>query len=173
MKRMILSTSILAAAIQLAGVSLASDAATSATVGSGPGGGAAGATARYEGDRGFARTDTRTGRVNEARGVAVGVDENGLSLSISNAITAPNGVALATNFNLSIDRDGDVSHSGGIALAAGPIERSASAGGSAGNGRAAVSQASGRTDPRGIVRAVTRAESTRRPVDVRRVIRVR
>ncbi len=149
----------------LAGVAFAGEAETSATAGSsryGPGNAAA--TARYEGDHGFARTDTRSGNVNLARGVAVGVDEDGLSLSLSNAVATRHGPAVATNFNLSIGRDGEVSHSGGVAVADGPVHRSATAGGAAFSDRhdsGALSYASGRTDPRGTVRAETRSESHR------------
>jgi hypothetical protein len=148
----------------LCGGANAGEAQTSATAGSARGNGTAAATARYEGDAGFARTDTRSGRVNLARGVAVGVDEDGLSLSLSNAVATEHGPAIATNFNLSIGRDGQVSHSNGIAVADGPVHRSATAGGSASNDRfnsGASSFASGRTDPRGVVRAETRSESGR------------
>jgi hypothetical protein len=117
----------LAAAMTLAGFSLfaaaafASDAETSATAGPGRyGTGTAGATAHYEGDYGFARTDSRTGQVNVARGVAVGVDEDGISLSLSNALAPRYGPAVATNFNMSIGADGRVSSSTGRAEADGP-----------------------------------------------------
>lgn len=143
---------------------LGADVATSASVGgsrSGPG--AATATAHYEGDVGFARTTSNSGKVNLARGVAVGFDEDGLSLSVSNAIATRRGPAIATNFNLSIDRDGDVSSSSGIAVANGPFQREASAGGSVGNrpGQAAISTATGKTDPFGRVSVETRAEQHR------------
>lgn len=168
-----------AAVLCSAPAALASDAATSATAGSRPGGGTAAATAHYEGDVGFARTNTRSGAVNIARGVAVGFDEDGLSLSVSNAVATRNGPAVATNFNLSIDRDGDVSHSSGIAVARGPVEQSASAGGSVGTGldaRPATSVASGRTDLYGSVYAATQAQDVRvlrsaQRDDDRRVVR--
>ncbi len=170
MKRMLITTVLIVASASLA---FASDAATSATAGSTSRGGVAAATANYSGDHGFARSDTRSGRVNLARGVAVGVDENGLSLSVSNAVSAPNGVSLATNFNLSIDRDGDVSHSGGLAVATAPFERSVTAGGSAGSSRPAIAVASGRTDRFGTVRARTHADSSPRVLPARRVVRLR
>jgi len=149
---------------------LASDAETSATAGSNrlQPNGTAQAAARYEGDRGFARTQSRSGPVNLARGVAVGVDERGLSLSVSQAVAPQAGPALAANFNMSIGMDGRVSGSTGLALSEGPLYRSASAGGRAGTGRvspAAVSYASGKSDPNGRVTASTRAyESRSRPV---------
>lgn len=153
----------------------ASEAQTSATAGGGLGrAGTAAATARYEGDRGFARTDTKTGKVNLARGVAVGVDEDGLTLSISTAIAPKNGPALATNFNLSIGRDGDVGGSVGHAVALGGLQREVSAGGGAqtnGHNPVAVSQAGGRTVLGGIVRANSRSYTEPRPIVVRRVIR--
>lgn len=152
---------------------MASDAATSATAGRGPGGGNAAATARYEGEVGFARTNTQTGRVNLARGVAVGIDDDGLSLSISNAIATSHGPAVASTLNLSIDRDGSVATSSGVSVANGPIQREATAGGQTSTGRGgatAQALASGRTDRFGQVRATTHSES-RRPafVEPRRV----
>ena len=145
----------------LAGTAFASDAATSATAGNVNGQpGTAAATATYQGDRGFANTSSQSGRVDIARGVAVGIDQNGLSLSISNAIATRNGTAVATNFNLDIERDGEVSWSRGSTVANGPIERSATVSGSAGNG-SAVSMAGGRTDDYGRVRVST--ESHNRP----------
>lgn len=107
----------------------ASSAATNASAGRDIlGRGNAQAYATYDGDAGFARTDTRTGRVNIARGVAVGVDEDGLSLSVSTAFDPKHGPAIASNFNLSIGRDG-ASHSHGLALANDRNERQVSAGG--------------------------------------------
>lgn len=134
-------------------LALASDAATSATVNTGAGRPpVAAATATYQGDVGFARTTSQTGAVNAARGVAVGVDQDGFSLSISNAVATRNGAVIGTNFNLDIERDGDVSWSRGAAVANGPLQRSVTVGGSAGsvNGRAAsVATASGRSDDYG------------------------
>lgn len=155
--------------------SLASDARTSAQAGSGRGrSGTAAATAHYEGDVGFARTDSRTGRVNVARGVALGVDEDGLSFSLSTAVAPRNGPALATNFNVSIGTNGEVATSVGRAVASGGAERSVSAGGGSSSGDrfrsgSAVSQASGRTSFGGVVRAQTSSHHEPAPV-VRRVI---
>jgi hypothetical protein len=152
--------------VVVSATAFASDAETSASAGSSRSqrNGTASATARYEGDRGFARTDTRSGVVNIGRGVAVGVDEDGLSLSVSGAFAPQNGPAVATTFNLSIGRDGRISGSTGLAVSDGPFSRAASAGGWAGTergGAGAVSQASGRTDPFGRVVATTRAEDSR------------
>lgn len=161
-------TYTIAASLSLAltaGAAFASDAATSAAVGGGFGRpGAATATARYEGDVGLARTDTQTGRVNIARGLAVGVDEDGLALSLSNAVMTPGGVAVATNLNIGIDRDGDVSTSTGLTVAAGLREREASAGGQVSTrlgGGTATSIAQGRTDRHGRVIARTTADDYR------------
>lgn len=107
----------------------ASEAQTSASATGGRNNGAATATARYDGQVGFARTDTKTGKVNLARGVAVGVDANGLSLSLSHAIAPQHGPAIATNFNMSIGRDGEVNHSVGSAVASGGSDRTVMAGG--------------------------------------------
>ncbi len=165
MKRtlMTLATSTL---FLLAPVALAGEAETSASAGSNRfnRNGTATATARYNGDVGFARTQTKSGKLNIARGVAVGFDKNGLSLSISNAVAGRRGPAVATTFNMTIGRDGKVSHSSGIAITSGPIHRSASAGGVASSGRrhnTASSVASGKSDRFGTVRATTRLHSSR------------
>jgi len=158
----------------------ASDARTSATAGSNSntGSGGAGATAAYNGDVGFARTDTQSGNVNFARGVAVGVDKDGITLSVSNALATRNGNAVAANFNMAINREGEVSHSGALTVARGPIEREATAGGSAASGGrfsapVTTATATGRTDPFGTVTAQTHSKTdTVRPLrrgDVRRV----
>ncbi len=141
------------------GLAAASEAETWANAGgSRRGNGQAEASARYEGDVGFARTQTRSGRVNTARGLAVGVDENGLSLSASNAVSLPNGQAVARNFNLSIGRNGEVAVSGGNSVSFGRQQRSAQAGGSTTAGprrTVATSTAAGRSDRRGFSRATT------------------
>ena len=163
--------------LSAASTALGSDAETSATAGSSryQRDGTAQATARYEGDVGFARTDSHSGSVNLARGVAVGVDRDGLSLSVSQAVAPRNGSAVATNFNLSIGRDGRVSGSTGLSVADGPQRRSATAGGQASadpRRSGASSFASGSTDRNGTVRAVTRADNYRpRIVHVHRVER--
>jgi len=145
---------------------LASDAETSATASSNryQRNGTAQASAHYEGNLGFARTNTQSGSVNSARGVAVGVDRSGLSLSVSKAIAPQHGPAVAVSFNLSIDRDGRVSRSRGMTVADGPVHRSAAAGGrvSTGpDGRAATAFASGQTDRFGRVSAKTHSEQYR------------
>lgn len=171
MKRLMIISTVWTA-LSLTGAALGADAETSASAGGfrGSRNGTATATASYEGDVGFARTDSRSGRVNVARGVAVGFDEDGLSLSISNAIDPRFGPAVATNFNISIDRDGDVATSGGVSLANGPGYRQASAGGNTGTGFVqphATSFASGDTDARGRVIASTRSFSSPRSVPIR------
>lgn len=165
MKRIAISGTALAALV-LSMPALASDARTSASAGSSrfQRNGTAAATATYQGDLGFARTNARSGWVSTARGVAVGVDQSGVSLSVSHAVAPQRGPAVATTFNLSIGRDGRVSSSTGLAVSTGPLHRSATAGGRAGTGRfssGAVSQASGRSDRFGRVVATTRAQDHR------------
>ncbi|MGD8454566.1 MAG: hypothetical protein PVJ57_22355 [Phycisphaerae bacterium] len=161
MKRLALITATLAT-MSLAATSFASDADTSASATNARRGsaGTATATAHYTGTVGFARTDTRSGSTNLARGVAVGFDRDGLSLSVSEAIAPRLGPAVATNFNLSIGRNGEVSGSMGRVVATGSGERSVTAGGGSGAGRLAtpsVSYATGRTGATGNVTATTRA----------------
>lgn len=117
--------------------------------------GSATATARYDGDLGFARTETRSGRVNLARGVAVGVDEDGLALSLSTAVAPSRGPAFAVSFNLSISESGEVAHSLATSRAAGGAGRTVTVGGSAGASRAgaiSTALASGRTTGGGMVK---------------------
>ncbi len=156
----------------------ASDAETSAAATSGRGRtGTATATARYEGDVGFARTDTRTGAVNVARGVAIGVDEDGISLSVSLAVAPQRGPAYATNFNLSFDTNGDSAASFGTAIATGGTRRTITAGGRAGGTGfqpVSSSMAGGTTHNDGIVRAITHSDRTvHRELVPRRIIRLR
>ena len=142
----------------------ASDADTSATAARAGRNTAAAATAHYDGAIGFAQTNTESGDLTRARGVAVGVDRDGLTLSVSNAFASRDGLGLATNFNISIDRDGHVSRSGGVALADSPYERSVTASGSATNDRRtepALSYASAHTDTNGRAEARTWADSDR------------
>jgi hypothetical protein len=145
--------------MSLGGVALAREAETDAWARSNNRGhGTAGADARYEGDVGFARTRAESGKLSFARGVSVGVDERGLSFSASNAWATRFGIAGAGNFNLSINRDGQVSVSGGRSVSAGPIHRSAQAGGfTAATGRQAIgiSSASARSDRYGRAEART------------------
>lgn len=132
--------------------------------------GTATATARYKGDLGFARTDTRSGTLSAARAVALGLDEEGLSLSLSTAVAPRLGPALATNFNISIGTDGQVAHSVGRALARGGRERTASVAGRTTTGTgchsaSAVSRATGRTSYGGVARVrTTSRHHDRRPL---------
>jgi hypothetical protein len=132
-------------------------------------GGTAAASAHYQGDVGFARTTTRTGSINLARGVALGVDEHGIALSVSTAIAPRRGPAVATNFNVSLGRDGHSSASFGTALASGPAQRSVQASGatSSRRGGQSLSLAGGRA-PGGTVQA--KAHSVERP-PLRKVVR--
>lgn len=161
MKRMFATSLVLVAA--LTSNAFAADAETSARAGShnGRNNGTAGATARYEGEFGFASTSTQSGPINRSRGVAVGVDENGVAISVSGAVAPKNGPAVATNFNISVDRDGDVETSRSMSVARGPIHREAHAGGATKSGRngSATSIAGGKTDRFGRVEAESRSES--------------
>jgi len=153
-------------ALSFSGLVFASDAATSASAGSNSfrRNGRSSATARYDGRVGFARTDTRSGRLNLARGVAVGADRNGVTLSVSNAVAPRFGPALATNFNLGIGRDGSVSTSRGSSLSFGPFKRSAFAGGGVStrrHGSTATSVAGGRSDRFGRVSARSQSQQRR------------
>lgn len=159
---------------------LAGEASTSATA-SNAGGGNAGATARYDGSAGsvgITRTNTRTGDVNLSRGLAVGVDKDGLDLSFSHAIAPKNGPAYAGTFNLSVGANGQVNGSYGGVVSEGGAVRSVEAGGSTNSSsvRPATSTAIARGDatPGGRVTASTRSYSTPqprivRPVPVRRI----
>ncbi len=166
-------------AIGLASTSaaLAGDATTDAWADSGRPGqnGSAGATADWNGNggRGFARTDTRSGRINLARGIAVGFDRDGIDLSFSHAIAPNRGPGYAGTLNVSIGRDGAVNHSYGGTVAMGGHRRDVRAGGATRSGGrdvgAAVARASGNTRGGGIVRAGTHSHQYRpRPAVVRR-----
>ncbi len=174
----VLRTSTLLASLLISTSAAASGAQTSATATSIPTGpGTAAATASYEGDRGFARTQTRTGEVNQARAVAVGVDEDGLTVSISHAFAPRTGPAFATNLSFTFGRGGDVAQSAGQAHAQGGFERSVTAGGQSSSGRGsavATSLASGRANPGGIAHAkvVSEQERGRERNFGRRVIRL-
>mgnify|MGYP001163163843 CR=1 FL=1 len=141
-----------------------SDADTSASASNnGRRDGTASSTAHYEGDVGFARTQSHSGTVSTARGVAVGVDRDGVSLSVSQAIAPRLGPAIGVNFNMSIARNGQVSSSTGTVVADGSANRSVTTGGSAStnNGRpVSTAIASGRTGPSGTVQASTRSYSS-------------
>ncbi len=149
--------------ISLNALALAGDARTSAGATSNPlnGGGSATATAAYNAPIGFARTNTRSGPINAARGVAVGVDKDGLTLSVSTALAPKLGPAVAANFNITIERDGDVSRSSGIAVAKGPANREVNVGGETHSGRFGAGSSSNATAkaPHGTVRVITRSRS--------------
>lgn len=154
--------------ISLTATGLAAETETSANASSRWGRpGDAGATARYEGDVGFARTEARSGRVSTARGVAVGADEHGVSLSISNAVATPLG-AVGTTFNLSIGPDG-VSASRGAAVSVGGRERGVAVGGATDSRGVRPAQAISRGFTRGggVVRATSDARDDIRPRSVR------
>jgi hypothetical protein len=143
---------------------LAGDASTSAGVtqiGSRPG--TANATAAYVGDgRGQARTNTRSGPVSLAEGLAFGVDRDGIDFSVSYAVASRFAPALASTFNMSIGRDGSVASSGGLSVANPAPIRSVNAGGFARSqpgGSIAGSTAGGRSDPYGTVKARTWSDS--------------
>jgi hypothetical protein len=110
MKRVLYS----AAAFALLGASaetcLGSGAASQVDVGRGH----ASAEAGYDGPRGIARTDTRVGRVNFARGLAVTYGPNGVSISQSIGV-AHGSFATARTFQLSVGPHGrHVGHSGTV-----------------------------------------------------------
>lgn len=160
-------TACMLATLAFATTTFAGEVTSGASAGAsrfGPG--TASANAGYSGDgAGIVRTDTRSGsNFSIGRGVSVGIDSDGLSLSASNAIATRFGPAIATNFNLSIGRDGSVSSSRGVSVAQGGSSRTAYAGGSAGTTRGnsvATSTAGGHTNHGGSVRASTSSETTR------------
>lgn len=143
----------------LATAAYASEAETSATAGSSRWNrnGTASATARYQGDLGWARTQSHSGQISHSRGVAVGVDREGLSLSVSRAVAPQGAPGVAATFNMTIGTQGQVSHSTGLSTANGPLYQEVSAGGRTGTRGPATAFATGRTDSRGEVKAVTRA----------------
>jgi hypothetical protein len=148
-------------------VARAGEVSTSASAtGNAWGPGTAAATAGYSGNGpGYAHTDTRTGNVNFASGVAWGVDNRGVCFSASNALAGRVGPALASNLNICIGLDGSVASSGGLAAARGGLTRSVSAGGFARSqfgGGVASSMVGARTDPRGFASGRTWSNSTPR-----------
>lgn len=147
---------------------LAGEATTSAgvsQVGTHPG--TATATAAYNGDgRGHADTITRSGPVNFARGVAYGVDQNGLDFSVSYAVGGGLLPVRARTFNMSIGRDGSVSRSSGVVDASPSLITSVQAGGFARSqrgGSISAATASGRSEPFGTVVGRTWSQSSRPP----------
>jgi hypothetical protein len=170
MKRLMKNTIGLMFAGILAGNAFAGEASTTASAANGWGrnSGTAAATANYDGDggRAIARTRTTTGNVNVARGLAVGMDEDGMDLSFSHAFASRFGPAYAGTFNLSIGHDGKIAASYGGALAQGGLVRSVEAGGvtrSGPGGPTAQANAGGRADPNGTVQARTNSY-THRPI---------
>lgn len=71
------------------------------------------AEASYDGPAGLARTDTRVGRVNFARGLAVSYGLEGVSLSQSIGVSH-GGLSTAHNFQLSIGPGGTHLSRGGV-----------------------------------------------------------
>ena len=143
------------------GAAMASEAGTSASAGGQPGQDSAAASAHYEGDRGWAHTDTRSGAFGMADGVAIGVDQNGFSVSVSDAVSL-GGQAVAGGFSLSADRSGTVTTSGGVSQASGASQRTASADATTSNAAhdhaaQAVSHAAASSDPDGTAQASTQS----------------
>lgn len=145
----------------------AGEASTSATAGSrGYGPGTAAATANYDGNGiGFTKTKANSGsRFNFARGLSVGFDGDGLSLSNSYAFAPQFGPAVGGTMNLHIGLDGQTSVSTGRVESSGDPARQVAVNGSAGSYRGrsqAVSAAHGVTGPRGTVRARTHSAQRR------------
>ncbi len=156
----------------------AGETTTSASAGMGRfGPGTSTATAAYSGNgQGIANTNTRSGNnFTFGRGVAFGIDEDGVSLSASHAIATRYGPAVASTFNLTIGFDGAVASAHGGSIAAGGAQRTAFAGGSSGIHRqvpTATANAGGRTVRGGVVRAHTDTR-THRAVASRGIARLR
>jgi hypothetical protein len=164
---------VVAAMMAASTAAFGSEAETSASAtGNRSRSGDASATARYEGDVGFARTDTRTGAVNLARGIAVGYDSDGLSLSLSTAIAPKRGPAIAATYNVSIGANGRAASSSGHSVADGGTSRTAYAGGSTSTRGGATAIAGGSTRNGGVVQASTHSAQAAPPKVVRRVQRV-
>ena len=145
----------------------AGEANTSATAGSrGFGPGTAAATANYDGNGiGFTKTQANSGNnLNFARGLSIGFDEDGLSLSHSYAVAPRFGPAIGGTMNLHIGTDGQSSLSTGRVKSSGDPSRRVAVSGSAGSHRGrsqAVSATRGVTGPRGAVRASTHSAQRR------------
>lgn len=128
--------------------------------------GAAGANAAYNGDgRGWAKTNTKSGNISYGRGTAFGIDRDGVSFSLSQALAPRFGPAIASTFNVSIGFDGEVNSSHGNSIARGGSVREVNAGGFANSSRflggSAGATAGGRTENGGRVHAVTKSNSHR------------
>lgn len=150
-------------AMSMTSVAMAGEASSDAWANSH---GSAGANAAYNGDgRGWAKTTTRTGNVNYGRGTSFGIDRDGVSFSVSQALAPRFGPALASTFNVSIGFDGDVNTSHGSSIARGGNVREVNAGGFASsnryNGGTSGATAGGRTGPSGRVVAETKSNSRR------------
>ena len=160
------------------GPAIAGQVATSARAGSdGYGPGTAAATATYDGNGvGYTQTRTHSGRLNLARGVSVGIDEDGVMLSTSYAIAPTRGAAVAGSFNLRIGRDGSVAGGAGQSVATGSHRRSVNASGFVSRHRygrpRAGTTVGGSTGRRGRVSAVSRSYD-RRPHGHRVVLKHR
>ena len=161
-------TAILAAAVctGVSTVSWAGRATTSAVAGSpGLGTGTAAATADYRGDGpGYANTQTRSGRVNLARGIAVGFDRDGLSLSTSYGVAGHIGPAVAGTLSVNIGLNGQVATSIGRTVARGDRARTVSAAGGSGSRRGPAhtwATTAGRTGPCGEVISMAKSNHPR------------
>ncbi|GJM25422.1 MAG: hypothetical protein DHS20C16_18370 [Phycisphaerae bacterium] len=146
---------------------------TSATAGSGGWGpGTAAATANYDGDGvGFTKTKASSGKLNVARGLSVGFDQTGLSVSHSYAVAGQRGPAVGGTLNVHIGQNG-VAVSGGQSVASQGRSRQVNVAGQAGsNGRrpTATAAASGHASGRGVVNARTFSRSSDRYDSRRRV----
>ncbi len=76
------------------------------------------ADAGYDAPRGIARTETKVGRVNLGRGLAVGYGPNGISLSHSIGVNH-RGVGTAHNFQMSVGPHGTHIGHGGVVTSGG------------------------------------------------------
>ncbi len=166
------STGVAAMMMAFPLAALAGSANTSATAGSsGWGPGTAAATANYDGNGiGFSKTQANSGRVNFARGLSVGLDQTGLSVSHSYAVAGQRGPAVGGTLNVHVGHDG-VALSGGQSTASQGRSREVNVSGQAGsNGRSpiATAAASGHASGRGVVNARTFSHSNER-YDSRRV----
>lgn len=162
MKTKLIATMTFGMLITSSTLAWAGEASTSATAASnGRRTGTAAATADYDGNGvGFTNTKADSGRLNFARGISLGFDEDGLSLSTSYAVAPQFGPAAAGTFNMNLGLDGSVSGSTGRTIAEGSRTREVSAGGWTGNNRfnsSAGATVAGNTGPRGRVIAESRS----------------
>jgi len=162
---LIRSMTVIAVVMSAAKLALAGEVSTNASAtGNRWGPGTATANAGYMGPgQGYAHTDTRSGNVNFASGVAMGVDNRGVCFSASNAVAGRLGPALASTFNICIGLDGRVASSGGLSTAIGGVTRTVSAAGFARTpfgGAVAGATAGARSDPHGFASGRTWSHST-------------